>query len=188
MILEGSIIEWMDVDKSTATAKKDTIGNFIRSYAEYFKRRVNNEYRMIANGINILTRDSDGWTKILKITKYENNDSIRITLKAGDNYITVDKYALIPVYDETYTIGFHGERKYNYVLKNIEKITDNDKIKIIRGTETFFEHPDVFPSTSEALLYEICTKSKFININGFYLYAYDYVEINEIEKWKNSLK
>lgn len=134
-------------------------------------------------------RDALGWTNIyqlkcykpenMKPQKIKNNDFI--TISYDNKIILATTKILIPVYDMNSRRGFHGEIKYDYTLKKIQKLNESDYLmffdytsdkiaQFIPISKIQIKSVDINNIVSNNICFEIVTKSQFFNLNGFQLH------------------
>jgi hypothetical protein len=130
----------------------------------------------------VKTTDWFGWTDIISIRRHENIEKW-ISVQAANQRIELTNETLIPVYDyNNPSIGFHGERKYPYTIKQVKDVLPSDSVQIRRGKD--YKNMDIkfTPITilkcvdkSYRYGYEIITKSGFFNANNIHIYGKDVI-------------
>lgn len=186
MVNENAIVTWMDLNQKDVI--NDTIGNMTQYYSDKMDAiqgipLVGSMGSIIFTQVeNIKITDLYGWTDLVELSKKPiQGESYWMEIKAGENTIIVDSFTLIPVYlTDNPTVGYHGEVKYDYVLKHPEKILPTDKIRIKRGmTDMEFVTPVIKRSNYDGKFgYEIMTKSRFANMENVYMFASDMLKVN----------
>lgn len=165
-----------------------TIEAFLMSWAHHLSEDDEKHQLYIFDKDEIKIRDLVGWTNLISITlwKHVNNLDLLRFISIEDNfssilYSTPDQ--IFPIYDNnlTNTIGFHGEVVYNYKLKNIKKVKENELFRIKSHTDKNTLIKSDFMRLSEIehkgsnyqnKAVDICTQSKFCNVNNIYIYAH----------------
>ncbi len=144
--------------------------------------------------------DNLGWTDVISITKRKYDGDWRVLSVEGIDPIIVTPNTLIPAYNpEAVKIGFHGTRKYELILKNPEKFTAEDCVRVRQspsGEEWF--HPTVtsglesvqFPVDMQVdnpeykgYAFQILTMSKFCNCGKISMFAEHDIPVSEAMKW-----
>lgn len=186
MFYPGATINWLDT--STGEWRIESLSNFIRFNSKYL--RFDNNYVRLYDfsTTEVRVRDLEGWTRLLKVKiSKENFEWRKITV--GNESIVVSVDTLIPVYDdiENPTIGFHGERKYSYTFKNPDKILPSDFIRLTSPAELILKLFANFSSIEKGYIntdhsFDIVTTSRFINMDGMYMFAGDSITAEEAKK------
>lgn len=149
----------------------------ISLYDLYLKARFDTDRFMV--------KDRYGWTHISYICECPNDGNVYIIQPITSNIpnIKVTSDHLIPVYDGTFTSGFHGVACYH------NKCCKARKLSMLK-TEPDYEHsgPQLLLNAESNKFYEFCiteksddkfisisiqTKSNYIDINGFSLSTND---------------
>ena len=199
MIHPNTAIQYLDIKVGEPRYK--TINDLYKEYSHKPELLITGkDYRstdinFIGDNINIT--ELFGWTKLLGIRRIEYTDPKSpvkwYKIKAGNKEVIVSQDELIPFYDiSNHTLGFHGEVKYEYVLKQILKSTNQDHIRLHNGEDdkgNIIEF-DTRKIISVPLIennfnygYEINTRSKFFNGNDIHLYGSNELDIKELKKW-----
>lgn len=184
-------LTWLDITKDKVM--KGSISDLFTVYADRV-HDFGHGTSVIAfgaeRGPKIKVQDWTGWTELQTIWKIADVDDkwVRISVKGHPEISTkVSYHELVPAYDITDTkIGFHGEVKYGYFLKNPMRFISSDKLRI-RGIEDLFpDHPYFAPVDVEELDdtfrygYHMYTVSSFLNMDNFHMYGSDMVDVHII--------
>lgn len=184
-------VQMMDV--KNGYSKKVQMNKMFQIFADDIEC-ISNKYILNFNkdykSYNIKITDLYGWTNVLFIMKQVCNNINWKSIKSANKEIIVSDDTLIPTYDINHPYrGFHGEVKYPYILKNPEKLSEDDWIRLHRakdkdGNDIEFGHPIVYDYVSdEKYGYFLITKSRFGNINDIQILLDDHVTIEETGKW-----
>ena len=189
LIYKDQQIQFIDVNKELM--KKDSIENIYQMYSHKIELYDNKfSYINFADKDNVKISDLYGWTEIFRFAKMPNINTWK-SIKVADKEIIISSETLIPCYDINNPYrGFHGEVKYPYILKNPEKLTSEDWLRIHRGkdqnnNDIEFDHPivnDFIPNNNE-YGYDIITKSRFGNVNDVQILLSNNVTIEETKSW-----
>ena len=175
MIRGDSIIEWLD-----DTRQRDgrcTVSEFMIEYAA----KMDKDGQLIFNGDeHMYIRDGLGWTSLFKIARVNFFSVSWINIKSDHASINVDALALLPIFDPSISKkGFHGEllHKYNVLdPSNVEELDKDAYMHIINDDFSIYTFEKISMSKSNiqeepSRGYDIFTKSKFFNSNGFHMYG-----------------
>lgn len=201
MLYPRSVIKWMDLKEERVI--EGTIDDLFKMYARHINV-LGKDVSVIAfsgkNDPKINMQDWTGWTAVQAIWKLDNLESDETWYKMSvedhpEINLIVSNHELIPAYiPEKHKVGFHGEIKYAYHLRNPAKFLSNNMMRV-RGIEDLFpDHPQFAKVIFEDITvlekhgYCIYTVSGFLNMNGFHMYSKDMCDINvisgSVEGWK----
>lgn len=184
MIHGSSIVKCIDINHQAIY--NDSVSKLFQSYIE----RVVKEKDGLIEAIyftemdNVKITDWTGWTNIICIKKISPaNQWSRIT--SSNKCIIVESDSLIPIYHSDDNIsGFHGEIKYSYTLMKADMITPMKCMMRIVNDENPFQEVIEATCTAPGAGYEIYTRSKFYNANGFHLFGSDNIPNSDKKLYK----
>lgn len=137
---------------------------------------------------NLMIQDWTGWSHIQTIRRITNPNVTWYAVTSTTDprkqtEVIVSKETLLPMYDPNLSKqGFNGEIKFKYQLKNPEKITSDDTIRVrdesMRIPDFQFVEVSQYEDEKTNWGFEIVTKSSFFNGDGVHLYGADYGPIS----------
>lgn len=186
-MINGSVtIQWLDIDHRTAN--NTTVRELFKTYSDKMlpcKDPCEYEIRFGKDLPAVKIRDLFGWSRLLCIKKKyiydapEKWNSLETHCSgSGNSKIVLTNDSIIPVYDEQLhsSVGFHGERKYGYIIRSINMMRNQDRIRVLNkisnqlggGTKVEFVTGTISSANSDEYFidecgYEIYTKSGFYN-------------------------
>lgn len=179
MVHPRAKMTWLNTE--TQECRTDYVTNLYQDYSVYAQELRTGSGWIDFNSKNIMVQDLYGWTQLLmmrKITGLERVDWVSINPRLDPKKFLVLNYrSVLPVYSEPLQekIGFHGEVKYRFQLKEVKDIDpEKDRIRI-RFEDEFgqimFKIHIGKSSSCPPTGYLFVTKSGFINVNGFHISA-----------------
>lgn len=175
MIHGSAIIQWLDI-----TTQENGISTASKLFQRYSvkAKRISEDEEVITfdKSDNVKVTDWTGWTELQAIHKIKNADGWKI-MRVGKQALMVSDDANIPAYSSTMIVGFHGENKYPYIVKEIKDLNEGVVVRVL--------NPDIEIASSNGLYlleidhyghdgtygYELITRSKFYNANKFHMYG-----------------
>ena len=187
MVSYNSIVQWMDVNEKKVYC--DTVARLTGKYMLYGATLSDGTISIpLEHEKNqVLITDWLGWSAINTITRLGGQTDWVELITAHGKAILGTSDTLIPVYNpDVLTVGFHGERKYAYELKEFGEISDEESIVRVRHSiddNDIDIHFDTIVSVVvydnyyhafddmelSTIGYHIITKSGFFNCNDIYL-------------------
>jgi len=194
MLYPDTQIQYIDIKDGEPRYK--TINEFYQEYSHKSKIKISDNVGTTSEidftDMNVKITDLFGWTQVLMVRKIIQKAGIRwADIVTANKQILISTGTLVPYYQKEETnIGFHGEVKHAYVLKNPSKANDNDCMRIHNG-ETFDGNPIEFARQeiintfegNDNYGYEIITKSRFFNANDIHMFGSDHILTDEAVKW-----
>ena len=176
MLHPTSEVQWMDIGFHKSYIS--SIADLFSKYSFKANKISDTVSEILFDGNNIVkVTDWFGWTDVLSIRKIDNVERWNWVV-TDSNIIYCSPDTLLPVYSlESIKIGFHGEVKYSFIIKEIQDLTMNDDIRVRREDH----HPLGFVKARKlggtlnqsSTGYKVLTKSGFFNCNNFYLCGRD---------------
>lgn len=128
---------------------------------------------------NVKVTDWTGWTEVRAIHKIKNSSGSWRIIRVGDQSLISSEDTTIPVYSSTRIIGFHGENKYPYIVRQVKEIAEGHVVRVLRQPveshgKDGLSHVELDPNPYHDDLsygYEIITRSKFFNADNFHMYG-----------------
>lgn len=169
-------VQWIDVKSQQVFT--DTIDKMFQMYSLKAKDN-DNESEIILDSIVKVT-DWYGWTDVVSIKRIECC-IVWKHIYAATKSVVLSNNTTIPVYeDDSSYKGFHGETKYNHIIKSLCDIRSGDMIRIRRGIDDYgnevefanvelLQNKECIPTENYG--YEIVTKSGFFNANNIHLFS-----------------
>ena len=199
MIHPNTQIQYLDIKIGEPRYK--TINDLYQEYSHNAEEILSHKHLKITEinfgeNDNVKITDLFGWTNVLSLRKVQSvGYHIRWNILAAANKkVLLTESELVPFYDiNKHTIGFHGEIKYEYILKQLSKSLDTDYIRLHNGEDTdesvieFAPRQIIQTDKSEVNRinygYELVTRSGFFNGNDIHLFSSDNISIDEVSKW-----
>lgn len=179
MIHSNTKIQWMDINDQEFG--NSPVSKFFQRYSVKAKR-ISDDEEVITfdKSDNVKVKDWTGWTEVQAIHKIKNIDGIWRIIRVGERSLIVSNDATIPVYSSTMIVGFHGENKYLYIVKEVKDLAEGHVIRILDQSaeatgKDGLVHVELDPKHHQddntTYGFEIITRSKFFNANKFHMYG-----------------
>ena len=135
-----TMIHWADIDSSeveetpfSVLFQKYSIDSVsIASKSDEIKSRFEIDF----SNRNVKVKDWFGWTQLIKLAKVETKYKICWEeLRVANSSLILSLETLVPAYQSPldYILGFHGERKYDYIIKPYKDMNRNEYFRIRSG-------------------------------------------------------
>lgn len=178
MIHGSTIVHWLDInDQESGTS---SVAKLFQRYSVKSKRISDDESVITFDkSDNVKVSDWTGWTEVQAIHKVTNPDCMWRIIHVGEESLMLSNDTAIPIYSSTRIIGFHGENKYPYIIKEVKDLNEGHVVRVLNPSiETFnndgLYHIDISSNKhydNRTYGYEIITRSKFFNANKFHMYG-----------------
>lgn len=172
-------IQWLDInDQEFGTSP---VAKFFQKYSVKSKR-ISDDEEVITfdKSDNVKITDWTGWTEVQAIHKIKNTDRSWRIIRVGKLSLMVSEDATIPVYSSTRIVGFHGENKYPYIVREVKDLAEGHVVRILDqsieaigkdGLAHVELDPNPYLCDDTMYGFEIITRSKFFNANKFHMYG-----------------
>lgn len=191
MIHPNTQIQYLDI--KVGEPRYNTVNDLYREYS-HKANMLTDDCSVInfSSNSNVKITDLFGWTDIIQIKRIKSDNITWNNINVANKQILLSNDELIPFYDiNKTTIGFHGEVKYEYILKHLIKSDrSKDFLRIRNGENELGENIEFSPINIYSMSndktnygYQLITRSRFFNGNDIHLFGCDAVLLNEYKKW-----